>query len=195
MPHIFDPEERARLDSPERRAEMPPEETLVKAGIRPGDIFLDIGCGTGYFSLPAARMVGPRGLVYALDVSGVMLADIRSRVATLGIFNIHTMQTARGKLVMPEAGATMVLVSDVLHEVEDKKSFFSAIGAALKPGTRLAVIEWAKKATPEGPRLEERIAEDEMQVLLKKAGFSEPEAAGLGASHVLYTCKKNEAGS
>lgn len=190
MAHIFDHDERHKLDTPERRAEMPPEETLVRAGIKPGDVFLDIGCGTGYFSLPAARMVGPKGLVYALDVSGVMLAEIRSRAASLGIFNIHTVQTARGRLKMPDADPTMALISNVLHEVDDRNSFLAAVGAALKPGARLAVIEWAKKATPEGPPLKERLSEDEVQVLLKKAGFTEPAAAGLGAAHILYTCKR-----
>ena len=190
MAHIFDPEERAKLDSPERRAEMPPEVTLVKAGIKPGDIILDIGCGTGYFTLPAARMVGPKGMVYALDVSGVMLTELRAKAASLGFFNIHALQAARGKLKMPEADATLALLSDVLHEVDDKKVFLAAIGAALKPGARLAVIEWVKKETPKGPPVKERIAEDEMQVLLKSAGFSEPSSAGLGSSHILYTCKK-----
>lgn len=194
MAHIFDPEERARLDSPERRAEMPPEETLVKAGIKPGDIFLDIGCGTGYFSLPAARMVGPKGLVYAVDASGVMLAEIRSKVASLGIFNLHTLQTPQGRLKMPETEATMAFLSDTLHEVEDKASFLAAVAAGLKPGARLAVIEWVKKQTPEGPPLKERLSEDEMQVLLKKAGFTEPAAAGLGATRLLYTCVKKQPG-
>ncbi|MDD2806854.1 MAG: methyltransferase domain-containing protein [Elusimicrobiales bacterium] len=190
MAHIFDPEERAKLDSPERRAEMPPEETLVKAGIKPGDVFFDIGCGTGYFSLPAARMVGPKGLVYAVDASGVMLAEIRSKVASLGIFNIHTLQTPQAKLKMPETEATMAFISDTLHEVEDKRSFLAAVGAALKPGARLAIIEWIKKETPKGPPLKERLSEDEMQVLLKKTGFTEPAGAELGASHILFTCKK-----
>jgi len=190
MAHIFDPEDRHKLDTPERRAEMPPEETLVKAGIKPGDIFLDIGCGNGYFSLPAARMVGPKGLVYALDVSGVMLAEIRSKVASLGIFNIHTQQTARGKLSLPDAPVTMAFMSNMLHEVEDKKAFLASVAAALKPGARLAVIEWVKKETPKGPPLKERLSEDEMQVLLKKAGFSEPAAAPLGSAHILYTCTK-----
>ncbi len=190
MAHIFDPEDRAKLDSPERRAEMPPEETLVKAGIKPGDVFLDIGCGTGYFSLPAARMVGPKGLVYAVDASGVMLAEIRSRVASLGIFNIHTLQTPQGKLKLPEADATMAFISDTLHEVEDKKAFLASVGTGLKPGARLAIIEWVKKETPKGPPLKERLSEDEMQVLLKKAGFTEPVCMELGSSHNLFTCKK-----
>ncbi|OIN99337.1 MAG: methyltransferase [Elusimicrobia bacterium CG_4_10_14_0_2_um_filter_56_8] len=193
MAHIFDPEERAKLDSPERRTEIPPERTLVRAGIKPGDTLLDIGCGTGYFSLPAARMVGPKGMIYALDVSGVMLADLRSKAASLGIFNIETAQTPQRKLELPEAAYTIALISDVLHEIDDKNSFLAAVASALKPGTLLTVIEWVKKETPKGPPLKERIAEDEMQVMLKKAGFTEPAAAELGPCHILYTCARKAA--
>ncbi|OGR42141.1 MAG: hypothetical protein A2X35_06665 [Elusimicrobia bacterium GWA2_61_42] len=190
MPHIFDPEERHKLDNPERRAVMPPEETLVKAGIRPGDIVLDVGCGMGYFSIPAARMVGPKGFVYALDVSGVMLAELRSKTASTGVFNIHTLQTTRGKLAVPEADYTLALLANVLHEVDDKKTFLAAIGTALKPGARLAVIEWKKAQTPAGPPVKERLSEDEVQVLLKKAGFTEPESLDLTPSSCLYTSVK-----
>ena len=193
MAHVLNPEERDKLDSPERRAEMPPEETLVKAGIKPGDVILDIGCGMGYFTFPAARMVGPKGMIYALDISGVMLAELRSRAASSGVFNIHTHQVAHSKLSVPEAPYTLALLSDALHEVDDKPAFLSAVAAALRPGARLSVIEWDKKETPKGPPLKERISEDEMQVLLKKAGFTEPASAPLGAAHVLYTCTKKAA--
>ena len=190
MAHTFDPAERAKLDSPERRAAMPPEVTLVKAGIKPGDVVLDIGCGMGYFAVPASRLVGPRGMVYALDISGVMLTEIRSRTAAGGIFNINTVQASRDKLNIPEADFTLALLANVLHEVEDKKAFLAQIAAALKPGVKLAVIEWRKMETPEGPPLSERLSEDEMQVLLKKAGFTEPETQVLSPGHALYTCKK-----
>jgi 2-polyprenyl-3-methyl-5-hydroxy-6-metoxy-1,4-benzoquinol methylase len=190
MAHIFDPEERHKLDNPDRRALMPPEETLVKAGIKPGDVILDVGCGMGYFSIPAAKMVGPKGLVYALDVSGVMLAELRSKIASNGIFNLHTLQTAQGKLTIPEADYTLTLLVNVLHEVDDKKTFLAAIGAALKPGAKLSVIEWKKAQTPAGPPVKERISEDELQVMLKKAGFTEPVSSDLTPSSCLYTCVK-----
>ncbi len=190
MAHIFDPEDRHKLDSAERRAEMPPDETLVKAGIKPGDIVLDVGCGTGYFTLPAARMVGHKGMVYAVDASGVMLAELRSRTSREGIFNVQTFQTRQSSLELPEASYTLALLSNVLHEVDDKKAFLGKLGTALKPGARLAVIEWKKAETPAGPPLAERISEDEMQVMLKKAGFSEPAAAPLTPSSLLYTCVK-----
>jgi ubiquinone/menaquinone biosynthesis C-methylase UbiE len=194
MAHAFDPAERAKLDSPERRAAMPPEQTLVKAGIKPGDVILDIGCGTGYFTFPASRMVGPKGLIYAVDISGVMLAELRSKAASQGAFNIETHQTAHGKLTVPAAPYTLVLISDALHEVEDKKAFLASVAAVMRPGARLSVIEWAKKETSEGPPLKDRLSEDEMQVLLKKAGFTEPRASELPPAHVLYTCARRDDG-
>jgi len=190
MAHTFDPADREKLDNPERRAEIPPEETLVKAGIKPGDIILDIGCGMGYFSVPASRMVGPKGMVYALDISGVMLAELRSKTASTGIFNIQTVQASHGKLNIPEAGYTLAIISDVLHEVDDKKVFLASVAAALKSGTKLSVLEWRKKETPKGPPLKERISEDDMQVLLKKSGFTEPKVIELSPSHLLYTCQR-----
>ncbi len=192
MPHIFNPEDRQNLDSPERRGEMPPEQTLVRAGIKPGDIVADIGCGMGYFTFPAARMIGPKGLVYAVDVSGVMLAEVRSKAAAAGAFNIETHQVSQSSLALPAAEYTLIILSDVLHEVDDKKAFLASVGEALKPGARLAVIEWAKKETA-GPPLKERLAEDELQVLLKKAGFTEPASEPLGAAHILYTCRRKTA--
>lgn len=190
MAHAFDPAERDKLDSPERRAELPPEQTLVKAGIKPGDVVLDVGCGTGYFTFPASRMVGPKGQVCAVDISGVMLAELRSKAASQGLFNIELHQSAHGKLSVPAAPYTLVILSDVLHEVDDKKAFLAEIAAAVRPGTKLSIIEWAKKETPKGPPLKDRLSEDEMQVLLKKAGFTEPAAAELPPAHVLYTCAR-----
>lgn len=184
MPHRFSPEDMHKLDSPERRADMPPEETLLNAGLRPGDTLLDLGCGSGYFALPAAGIVGPKGLVCAVDSSPLMLAELRSRTAAAGIYNLEC------RLDLPETEATMVLMANVLHEAADKAAFMAGAALALKPGGRLAIIEWAKRPTPQGPPQEDRLDVTEIAALLAKAGFAAPESSRLGASHLLYLSKK-----
>ena len=76
MTHKFKVSEKQKLDNPERRAFLPPEETLRKLGLQPGEIMADIGCGIGYFTFPAASIVGPNVKVFALDVAPEMLAEV-----------------------------------------------------------------------------------------------------------------------
>ncbi|PIU20287.1 MAG: methyltransferase [Elusimicrobia bacterium CG08_land_8_20_14_0_20_59_10] len=190
MPHVFDPGEMHKLDAPERRDEMPPEHTLLKAGLRPRDIFLDIGCGTGYFAIPATRVVGPRGKILACDVSQMMLAELRSRAAAAGIFNIDTAQCGHAGEKLPEAEATMALLADVLHEVEHKGPLLAALRKSLVPGARLAIIEWRKEATPHGPPPAQRLDAAEITKLLDNSHYEEPSVLELGKEHLLYLSKK-----
>ncbi len=59
-----------KADDPERRKWQDPEQIFDMIGLAPGMIFVDMGCGDGYFALPAARRVGNRGRVYAVDIDG-----------------------------------------------------------------------------------------------------------------------------
>ena len=192
MPHIFDPAEKNKLDTPERRAEMPPEKTLLAAGVRPMDIFLDIGCGTGYFTLPAARLVGPKGKVYALDISAGMLSDLRSKLAAGGMFNIETVETDPGDLKLQDAAGTMALLSNVLHEVEDKFKFLVELNRVLQTGGRLSIIEWQKRDTPQGPPLNERLDMAAISYLLDRSGFTAPSLNAITPAHNLYNCTKKQ---
>mgnify|MGYP000912736447 CR=1 FL=1 len=80
MAHKINVKHMYRLDSPERRKMLPPEETLFNAGLTKNDIFIDIGCGIGYFSIPASKIVGPKGKVFALDTSKEMLEELNRRI-------------------------------------------------------------------------------------------------------------------
>ncbi len=57
MAHKFNVKDMQKLDSPERRKILPPEETLIKIGLNKNQIFIDIGCGIGYFSIPASKLL------------------------------------------------------------------------------------------------------------------------------------------
>ena len=65
----------------ERRAWQDPEAILREIGLTSGMTFMDIGCGNGFFTLPAAAIAGPKGLVYGLDISETALAEIRKNQA------------------------------------------------------------------------------------------------------------------
>ena len=190
MPHIFDPANRIKLEDPGRFSGIAPEKLLLAAGIKPRDIVLDIGCGTGLFALPAARLVAPRGKVYAMDVSAGMLAILRTRLAKAGVFNIEAIEVSPADLRVAPGTGNMALLADVLHEIADKSALLANLYATLQPGARLVIIEWRKAATPKGPPVHQRLAADEIKSLLKTAGFTEPAETPIEENHNMYLSKK-----
>ena len=67
MVHKFNPANKKKLDDPWRRENLPPILTLEKLGLIPGDTMADLGCGIGYFTIPAAEIVRESYKVFALD--------------------------------------------------------------------------------------------------------------------------------
>ena len=91
MAHKFNPNNKKKLDNDWRRENLPPVETLKKLGIKTTDSVADIGCGIGYFTIPAAQMIGDNS-AYALDTSPEMLAEVELRSTAAGIKNIETVK-------------------------------------------------------------------------------------------------------
>jgi len=167
MPHKFDPSKKEVLDARERRKILPPEETLRKAGIREGISFADIGCGVGYFSIPASRMVG-KGKVYAIDIQRRMLEQLKKE----DIGNIEVVESSEEEIPLASGSADLALMADVLHELEGEGTLREA-HRILKPNGRLAVVDWKKEESGGwGPPLEERLSLAEAEERLEKAGFA-----------------------
>ena len=61
------------LDEATRRSWFNPETILETAGLRSGMVFVDVGCGDGFFTIMAAQVVGPKGMVYAVDTDPFMI--------------------------------------------------------------------------------------------------------------------------
>ncbi|OAQ21633.1 class I SAM-dependent methyltransferase [Thermosulfurimonas dismutans] len=171
MAHVFNPRDKHKLDSPERKRRLPAEAILKEFGLRKGDWFLDIGCGTGYFTLPAGRLVGPSGKVYAVDISRELLNELKSRAEKSGLTNIECIKSHTYEIPLPSGLAEKALLAFVLHEVEERAKFLSEIRRLLKPGGQLFVLEWQKKKTDMGPPVEERLSEDEVIRVLNRVGF------------------------
>jgi ubiquinone/menaquinone biosynthesis C-methylase UbiE len=112
--------------------------------VREGMIVLEPGCGMGYFTLPLARMVGPRGRVIAVEVQAKMLSALDRRAGKANLLDrIELRQVgAEGLGVEDLAGQVDFAVAiHVVHEVPEQAFFFEEVWKALKPGGKLLVIE------------------------------------------------------
>jgi len=112
--------------------------------VREGMIVLEPGCGMGYFTLPLARMVGPKGRVVAVDVQEKMLSALGRRARKAGLLDRIELRRIDGDGLGVEDLAGEVdfaAAIHVVHEVPDQTVFFADILTVLKSGGRLLVIE------------------------------------------------------
>jgi ubiquinone/menaquinone biosynthesis C-methylase UbiE len=171
MPTKFDARKKDVLLTMERQEELQPEQLLKGLGLKRGDSMADIGCGPGFFTLPAAEIVGPEGTVYAADIQGEMLTAVRSRARERGLANIHVVKTNERDVPLRPECCDLILVAFTLHEIELHATFLRHLARSLKPKGRLAVVEWEKVQHAEGPPLEDRIAPDELIADAQAAGL------------------------
>jgi ubiquinone/menaquinone biosynthesis C-methylase UbiE len=154
-----------------RREALPPAGTLVQTGLSDGMTLADIGCGAGYFALPAAGITGKTGCILAIDVSEEKLEDLRRSADENGLDNIRTFCASGNATGLPDDAADMTLISNVLHEVEDPESFLREAARITREGGKVIVIEWQNHKTEYGPPVDERIAEDRLEEMLRGCGL------------------------
>jgi ubiquinone/menaquinone biosynthesis C-methylase UbiE len=186
---VFDPIHMHKLDSPERHKILPPFKTLKYMCLMEDDIMIDIGCGTGYFTLPAAQITGPAGRVIGVDISDEMLNELRTKIGANST-NIELMKSDHTKLPVSDDMGTFALLANVLHEADDMLLMLKETNRILKPGGRLAIIEWEKRETPMGPPVDHRLHSDEIIGLVMKAGFSMAKVMPAGDYHIACTAIK-----
>ncbi|MCP4001539.1 MAG: class I SAM-dependent methyltransferase [Gammaproteobacteria bacterium] len=102
----------------------------------------DVGAGTGYFSLPMAQIVGPEGVVFAVDIQPEMLAVIEQRASAQGISTIELILASAQDPGLPEDSINMALFVDAYHEFEWPNEVMLAIHASLVPGGKVVLIEY-----------------------------------------------------
>ena len=111
--------------------------------VREGQTFLDYGCGTGCFTIRAARIVGAKGKVYALDCFPRQLEIVRRRSRKEGLSNIETILSA-SKTGLPDESVDVVWMCDVLHEIPEKRAVLEELHRVLKKEGVLAIYDGMK---------------------------------------------------
>jgi ubiquinone/menaquinone biosynthesis C-methylase UbiE len=187
MSRKFDPRQKDRLLAEERHALLHPAELLRELGLARGDTIADIGCGPGFFTIPAAEIVGIEGRVLAADIQGDMLSAVKARVLEHGLTNVRIVKTSDTEIPMPPNCADLVLLAFTLNEVDQRARFLHRVGRLLKAGGKVAVIEWEKLSEQIGPPVEARISTDELLKDAEAAGLGPGEQRSLNEHHYLCT--------
>jgi predicted methyltransferase len=169
--HSFgDAEQWAKVfDDPERDAWQKPHEVIQALTLKPDAIVADIGSGTGYFSVRFAHMV-PKGRVYGVDTEPGMVKYLADRAKREGLKNVTAVAGKPGDPRLPEK-ADLVILVDVYHHVENREQYFRQLQKSLRPGGRLAIIDF-RMDSPEGPPKSARIEPDRVKAEMKRAGYA-----------------------
>ena len=128
------------LDNPIRRLIHNPQKILGEY-IEPGQTVLDVGCGSGTFSIAMAKMVGESGKVIAVDVQEEMLKIVREKAAQQGLESrIVTHKSDLNRIGISEM-VDFALAFYMVHEVPNAEAFLKEIGSVLKPKGKLLIVE------------------------------------------------------
>jgi ubiquinone/menaquinone biosynthesis C-methylase UbiE len=138
-------------------------------------VIADIGAGTGYFAVRFANMV-PAGKVYAVDVEPDMVRYLAERAKKEKRANLVAVKGAAGDPRLPEKADLVVLV-DAYHHIGQRERYFRALAGSLKPGGRIAVIDF-RMDSPSGPPKSARIAPERVKAELAAAGYALAEEHG-----------------
>jgi SAM-dependent methyltransferase len=167
----FDQAERwsKEFDNPSRDEWQRPEEVLDALNLGPAAWVADVGAGTGYFSARIARRI-PEGKLFAVDIEPDMVRYLGERANRehLGVL-VPVLASATSSNV-PEQ-VDLVLVVDTYHHIDDRIAYFAKLRASLRPGGRLAIVDF-KADSPNGPPLEHRISAEQVTSELSSAGYS-----------------------
>ncbi len=152
-----------------------PEKILFAAGLTAGQTAVDLGAGSGFFSLAAAKIVGEQGMVYPVDILETALDHIAAEARMKGLRNIKTaradLEQTESAAIIPPGTIDFVIVSNILHQLRNKNNLFLEAYRLLKTGGKLLVLDWNDQPSPIGPAAAERVSPAEALKLVQAANF------------------------
>lgn len=185
--HKFDPKNAEILDGRDRKSFLDPDDILGKIGIDREMVLADLGCGTGFFSIPASLLVKK---VYALDVQQEMLDILESKIQKKRLTNINTLLSEESFIPLPDNSVDVLFMANVFHELEDRNSSLKEGFRILSTRGRLVIIDWNKMKMDIGPPLDERLTPHEVISFCNKEGFKMLETSEAGHYNYLLIFEK-----
>lgn len=152
-----------------------PATIVDKLNITPGIKAADFGCGSGHFTVEMAKRAGNNGTVYAFDIQEGVLSALKSKVALEHLNNVEMRRAnleEREGTQLAQNILDFVLLCNVFFQVENKGALVDEAFRVLKPGGKVAVIDWTPGSGGIGPPAEARIGKDTISNMFAEKNFS-----------------------
>ena len=133
------------LDGDKRFGDADPGQMLGNLGVTSGSTVVDYGCGPGLFALAAARLVGPGGTVYAVDLEPRMVELARRRAAEAGLANLRAVPSDGVRAALPDGVADFILCVQIMHyhaKRTDRVAVARDLRRLLRPEGRVIIMQW-----------------------------------------------------
>ena len=169
----------ATLDGPQRVASLRIDEVVGSVGLRPGQTVADIGAGSGLFSVPLARAVGPTGRVYAVEIDAGFFPQIRKRAGAAGVSNVETVLGQFTDPALPMKPIDLAFFHDVLHHIADRPAYLATVARYLAPDGRIVVVDYQAGMGPHPGHPELEVSRAQLEAWMRAAGLTEVKAIEL----------------
>jgi cyclopropane fatty-acyl-phospholipid synthase-like methyltransferase len=156
------------FDDPERDAWQKPHQVIQALALKPDARVADLGAGTGYFSARLANML-PKARIYAVDVEPDMVRFLAERAKRENLRNLTAVAGAPDDPRLPEK-VDVILLVDVYHHIEERERYFRKLRQSLRPGGRIAIIDFTLDS-PQGPPRAARVAPGTVKTEMQAAGL------------------------
>ena len=148
------------FEYPDRDKKLQIDRVMDLLDITPGKTVADIGAGSGWFTVRAARRTGPQGTVFAEDINPRYIDYISQRAAREKLPNIRTVLGTPDNPKLPANSVDAVLLLKVYHEIANPIPFMQLLRTTLRPGAKVGIIDRNGNGTDHG--LDQKIVEREM---------------------------------
>ncbi len=172
---------------PERRRWQDPDRILDQIGLQSGETMADLGCGDGFFALPAATRVGPGGKIYGVDLDREALNRLAENAKSQGLFNIETIPGRAEEIVICEQCVDLVFFGICLHDFQDPALVLRNARTMIHPEGRLVDLDWKAESMDLGPPLSIRFSIEHARGLIEGAGFRVISEREAGPHHYCIT--------
>jgi len=184
--HAFDPAHIDVLESEDRKIWQNPIEILGAVELQLEWVAADLGCGSGYFTVPLSLKVRK---VYAIDVQKEMLNFLEDKMKRLKIENIELLLSDSDEIPLEDECVDFLMSINTLHEFGDRKTMISEMKRVMKRDGRLLIVDFKKEETGFGPPVGIRVSKEQAISLFEGKGFALSKSSDMPYHYLLVFVK------